>query len=310
MKRTLITIFGTLAAAAVIAIGGAYAFILSGIYDVSATKPDSRLFYWVTHQTMEHSVARRLAANMVPAGLDAPAQIAAGGALYVANCAVCHGGPGLAPTAISKGLNPQPPDLFRATREPDAAENFQFIKHGVKMTGMPGFAPTKSDGRDLVAGCLPERGAGHQGRRFRQIDSESDRLDRTFGASFGRIEVTDSTMRAHALQQHKGNTMTYQSLNPATGKLLKTFDELTDDQLEKKLAAAAKCFETWKHKSYAERAVIVAKAAALVHERVEDAGPHHDAGDGQAHRRGARRGGVQLQDPRLLRQECRALPCE
>lgn len=153
MQRTLITIFGTLAAAAVVAIGGAYAFVLSGIYDVSATKPDSGLVYWVTHQTMEHSVARRLSANTVPAGLDAPGQIAAGGALYVANCAVCHGGPGLAPTAISKGLNPQPPDLFRATREPDAAENFQFIKHGVKMTGMPGFAPTKTDGEiwSLVA---------------------------------------------------------------------------------------------------------------------------------------------------------------
>ena len=54
--------------------------------------------------------------------------------------------------------------------------------------------------------------------------------------------------------------MAYQSLNPATGKLLKKFDELTDKQLEEKLATAAKCFETWKRKSYAERAVIVAKA--------------------------------------------------
>ena len=56
--------------------------------------------------------------------------------------------------------------------------------------------------------------------------------------------------------------MTYQSLNPATGKLLKKFDELTDKQLESKLATAAKCFETWQHKTYAERAVIVAKAAS------------------------------------------------
>ena len=38
--------------------------------------------------------------------------------------------------------------------------------------------------------------------------------------------------------------MTYQSLNPATGKLLKKFDELTDKQLEDKLAAAEKCFKT------------------------------------------------------------------
>jgi mono/diheme cytochrome c family protein len=44
-----------------------------------------------------------------------------------------------------QGLNPTPPDLFRADREPDPQENFQFIKHGIKMTGMPAFGPTKTD---------------------------------------------------------------------------------------------------------------------------------------------------------------------
>ena len=61
----------------------------------------------------------------------------------------------------------------------------------------------------------------------------------------------------------------YQSTNPATGKILQKFESLTDAELETKLAAAAKCFETWRHKSYAERAVIVAKAAALMHEQAD-----------------------------------------
>ena len=64
--------------------------------------------------------------------------------------------------------------------------------------------------------------------------------------------------------------MAYQSLNPATGKLLQKFDELTNKQLEEKLAIAEKCFKTWKLKTYAERAVIVAKAAALMHKRVDE----------------------------------------
>jgi succinate-semialdehyde dehydrogenase/glutarate-semialdehyde dehydrogenase len=64
--------------------------------------------------------------------------------------------------------------------------------------------------------------------------------------------------------------MAYQSLNPATGKLLQKFDELTDKQLEEKLATAEKCFNIWKLKTYAERAVIVAKAAALMHKRVDE----------------------------------------
>jgi succinate-semialdehyde dehydrogenase/glutarate-semialdehyde dehydrogenase len=64
--------------------------------------------------------------------------------------------------------------------------------------------------------------------------------------------------------------MTYQSVNPADGKLLKEFEELTDKQLETKLAAADTCFNTWRHKTYADRAVIVAKAAALLHERADE----------------------------------------
>ena len=64
--------------------------------------------------------------------------------------------------------------------------------------------------------------------------------------------------------------MTYQSINPATGKLIKKFDELNDKQLEQKLAAAATCYQTWKGKSYAERAVVVAKASALLHDRVDE----------------------------------------
>ena len=94
---------------------------------------------------MEHSVARRLGANVVPDGLDAPQKIAEGGHLFVENCAVCHGRPDTAPTASSQGLNPAPPDLFRAHREPDPQENFQFIRRGIKMTGMPAFGPTRTD---------------------------------------------------------------------------------------------------------------------------------------------------------------------
>lgn len=64
--------------------------------------------------------------------------------------------------------------------------------------------------------------------------------------------------------------MTYQSLNPATGKLLKTFEDLSDAGLETKLDKAAQCFATWKTTSFAERAKIIAKAGELLHARVND----------------------------------------
>jgi succinate-semialdehyde dehydrogenase/glutarate-semialdehyde dehydrogenase len=68
----------------------------------------------------------------------------------------------------------------------------------------------------------------------------------------------------------KEEAMTYQSLNPATGKLLKKFEELTDKELEIKIATAAACFKTWRNKTYAERAVIVAKASTLMHAKADE----------------------------------------
>ncbi len=64
--------------------------------------------------------------------------------------------------------------------------------------------------------------------------------------------------------------MAYQSINPNDGKLLKNFEPISDERLEEALAAAEDCFQTWKHTSYAERAAILAKAAALLHAHVDD----------------------------------------
>ena len=63
--------------------------------------------------------------------------------------------------------------------------------------------------------------------------------------------------------------MAYQSINPFNGKVLKTFDELTDQQLETSLENAESCFKSWQHTSFAERATIVAKAAAIMREQIE-----------------------------------------
>jgi succinate-semialdehyde dehydrogenase/glutarate-semialdehyde dehydrogenase len=64
--------------------------------------------------------------------------------------------------------------------------------------------------------------------------------------------------------------MSYQSVNPATGKVLKKFKELTNPQLEAALKTAETCFETWRFKTFAERAVVVAKAAAILRARVDE----------------------------------------
>jgi succinate-semialdehyde dehydrogenase/glutarate-semialdehyde dehydrogenase len=64
--------------------------------------------------------------------------------------------------------------------------------------------------------------------------------------------------------------MSYQSVNPYNGELVGSFEEQTDQELEKTIATAAECFEKWRKLSYNERAAIVSKAAAIMRERAEE----------------------------------------
>jgi succinate-semialdehyde dehydrogenase/glutarate-semialdehyde dehydrogenase len=63
--------------------------------------------------------------------------------------------------------------------------------------------------------------------------------------------------------------MEYQSVNPFDNKPIKSYEQITDKQLEVKLAAATACFAVWKQKSYAERAKVVNKAAQILHEQAD-----------------------------------------
>src|ERR1035441_7569594 len=64
--------------------------------------------------------------------------------------------------------------------------------------------------------------------------------------------------------------MAYQSVNPYDGKILKTFKELTDNQLETALGNAATCFDNWRHTTFAGRAAVVTKAAAIMRARTDE----------------------------------------
>ena len=51
-----------------------------------------------------------------------------------------------APTAISKGMFPQPPQLFRGkgVTNDEPGETYWKVTNGIRMTGMPGFSPSLS----------------------------------------------------------------------------------------------------------------------------------------------------------------------
>ena len=64
--------------------------------------------------------------------------------------------------------------------------------------------------------------------------------------------------------------MSYQSVNPYSEKILKTFDELTQEELEKAIARAALCFESWRQSSFAHRSAVALKAAEILRARVDE----------------------------------------
>ena len=61
--------------------------------------------------------------------------------------------------------------------------------------------------------------------------------------------------------------MPYRSVNPATGEVLKTFTEHTDQEMMDALATADKAFVSWAARPIEERAKIISRAAQLLLER-------------------------------------------
>jgi succinate-semialdehyde dehydrogenase / glutarate-semialdehyde dehydrogenase len=65
--------------------------------------------------------------------------------------------------------------------------------------------------------------------------------------------------------------MPFKSVNPATGELVRTFEEISDRDLELALGTAHKVYETdWRLRPVAERAGIVSRAAAILREKTEE----------------------------------------
>jgi thiosulfate dehydrogenase len=76
------------------------------------------------------------------------ADLVAGAAVYQKECAVCHGLPQQPATDVSKGMFPDPPQLFTAdggvTDDP-AGVTYWKVKNGIRLSGMPGFKASLSE---------------------------------------------------------------------------------------------------------------------------------------------------------------------
>ncbi|HMF75136.1 MAG TPA: cytochrome c [Bryobacteraceae bacterium] len=86
-------------------------------------------------------------APKTPPFQPAEADLQNGAQLYREHCAVCHGLPGQAKSAVAQGMYPKPPELLRGKGVTDdpAGETYWKVAHGIRLTGMPSYSASLSD---------------------------------------------------------------------------------------------------------------------------------------------------------------------
>lgn len=143
-KKLRHILVGAVLAIAVLVPLGAFAFIKSGLYNVAASHPHTKLTEWITHETMIHSVRRRAAGIEAPAAFS-DAQLVRGFCTYETHCVACHGAAAVAREQWVSGLEPSPPYLLDTTSRFTPRQLFWIAKNGIKMTGMPSWRDSLSD---------------------------------------------------------------------------------------------------------------------------------------------------------------------
>ncbi|MFD2366916.1 c-type cytochrome [Pseudoduganella sp. GCM10020061] len=142
-RLILKTAAATLVLAGLASLLAGAALVWSGWYNVGSTSQHFQVVHTVLEKAMHHSVSHH-ARGIVAPQLGA-AHVRRGAAVFIANCQQCHGGPGVSPEDFGKSIQPVPGPLVDAARRWKPNELYWITRHGIKMTGMPGWEFHLSD---------------------------------------------------------------------------------------------------------------------------------------------------------------------
>ncbi|MFZ0807004.1 MAG: c-type cytochrome [Candidatus Sulfotelmatobacter sp.] len=122
-----------------------YAYFATGTAPAATTASPMPFEKKFAHMALEARIDKE-APKSAPFTPD-DAAYAAGAQIYKDHCAVCHGLPGQAQTAIAKGEFPKPPKLLegKGVTDDPAGETYWKVANGIRMTGMPGFDKSLSE---------------------------------------------------------------------------------------------------------------------------------------------------------------------
>jgi mono/diheme cytochrome c family protein len=154
LPRALVikTVLLTLLAAGLLFMLGNLLFIESGWYNLAADTPHFAPVRWAL-LTMRDRAVRFHSRGIAVPDLGNPSFAVHGLFLYRKNCQPCHGAPGEPAEQIGRGINPKPPRLAVKIHNWTDSQVYWIVSRGLKMSGMPAFAPRLSDADrwDIVA---------------------------------------------------------------------------------------------------------------------------------------------------------------
>lgn len=122
----------------------AYLYFTAGSAPVATTDSDIPFEAFFARKAL-HARIQKEAPKNVPIEAN-EANYLGGVQLYKEHCAVCHGLPLTAKTAIATGMYPRPPLLFegKGVTDDEPGESYWKIANGIRLTGMPGFSKSLS----------------------------------------------------------------------------------------------------------------------------------------------------------------------
>ncbi len=124
---------------------GAYLFISLGCMPANADSKPGGLETWMARKSLRAAIKREAPSTPNPQALN-DANLISGIKLYAVNCAVCHGAADGKASNIALGLYQHAPQLAKHGVEDDPdGKIYWYVKHGVRLTGMPGFSGTLSE---------------------------------------------------------------------------------------------------------------------------------------------------------------------
>ena len=125
---------------------GFYLYIRSGHAPVATSAPPMPFEEYFANTALHAALNRAAPKTRTTKASDG--ELLAGVEVYRHHCGLCHGLPGKPRSGIAKGEFPPPPPLFEpdhmVTDDPVGVTYWK-VKHGIRLTGMPGFHATLTD---------------------------------------------------------------------------------------------------------------------------------------------------------------------